>query len=91
MVLGTMLKSLTLFSEYKISESDFIIDKVKFFFSLGRIMSKTHNELDEISVAKFVSSNKLKSEYERYGGWNSLSSAMEYGKETNIAAYIDDL
>ena len=54
-------------------------------------MSKTHNELDEISVAKFVSSNKLKSEYERYGGWNSLSSAMEYGKETNIAAYIDDL
>ncbi|MFN1845109.1 hypothetical protein ACK2FW_20070 [Clostridioides difficile] len=31
LVLGTMLKSLTLFSEYKISENDFIIDKVKFF------------------------------------------------------------
>ncbi|MDM9959272.1 DnaB-like helicase C-terminal domain-containing protein [Clostridioides difficile] len=91
LVLGTMLKSLTLFSEYKISENDFIIDKVKFFFSLGRTMSKTHSELDEASVAKFVSSNKLKSEYEKYGGWNSLSSAMEYGKETNISAYIDDL
>lgn len=91
LVLGIMLKLLIFFSEYKISESDFIIDKVKFFFLLGRIMFKIYNEFDEISVVKFVFLNKFKFEYERYGGWNSLLFVMEYGKEINIVVYIDDL
>ena len=39
-VLGTMLKHPGLFQEYNISEVDFIYDKTKFFFSLGKAMAK---------------------------------------------------
>ena len=38
-VLGTMLKHPGLFQEYKIGEVDFIYDKTKFFFKLGKAMS----------------------------------------------------
>ena len=91
-VLGTMLKHPGLFQEYKISEVDFIYDKTKFFFSLGKAMAKRHNSLDQASVLEFVNSNKdFKELYEEHGGWKSISSAMEYANEKNIDVYIDNL
>lgn len=92
MVLGTMLKSMTLYGEYKISENDFIYDKTKFYFSLGKAMSKNHRELDQASVLEFVNSNKeFKECYEEHGGWKSIKNLIEYGNENNIRAYIDNL
>lgn len=91
-VLGTMLQNLGLFQEYKLNETDFIYDKTKFFFTLGKAMSKRHNSLDLASVLEFVNSNKeFKELYEEHGGWKSITSAMEYGNEKNIDAYIDNL
>lgn len=92
LVLGSFLKDLDLYGEYKLNESDFIIDKIKFFFSLGKVMSKNHYELDEATVLNFIKSNKdYKKKYEEYGGWESLSKAISFGNENNAKAYIDDL
>ena len=91
-VLGTMLKYPGLFQEYKIGEVDFIYDKTKFFFKLGRTMSKRHSSLDQASVLEFINSSKdFKKLYEEYGGWKSIASAMEYANEKNIDVYIDNL
>ena len=53
-VVGTLLKDLSLYMDFKLKDSDFIIDKTKFFFGLGRIASKTLNELDELSLYEIV-------------------------------------
>ena len=91
-VLGTMLKHPGLFREYKIGEVDFIYDKTKFFFKLGRAMSKRHSSLDQASVLEFVNSNKdFKKLYDEQGGWQSIASAMKYANEKNIDVYIDNL
>ncbi|MGL4801890.1 MAG: DnaB-like helicase N-terminal domain-containing protein [Cetobacterium sp.] len=93
LVIGTMLKSLVLYGEYKLSEEDFMYETTKFFFTLGKTMSVNHNELDEASVLSFVNTNKkFKNKYDSLGGWETIYKAVtEYGNENNIKAYIDNL
>lgn len=92
LVLGTFLNNLTLYGEYKVSINDFIYDKTKFYFGLGRTMSSKYNELDESSVLNFISNNKeMMEDYEKYGGWSSVKKVMEYSNLNNIDAYVDDL
>lgn len=92
LVISALLKDLTLFGEYKLSVEDFILDKAKYLFSLGRYLSKSHSELDEISVANFLSNNKsLEKDYESFGGWETIKELIEIGNPNNIEVYIDDL
>lgn len=92
LVLSSFLKDLSLYGEYKISEDDFIIDKIKFFYNLGRAISKKHYELDEASVVSFVKDNKnYNKRFNEYGGWEAMLNAKNYGNENNAKAYIDDL
>ena len=52
LVVGSFLSDLSLYMDYnKLKESDFIIDKCKFYFSLGKIMSKNYSELDDVSIS----------------------------------------
>lgn len=91
-VIGTLLCDLSLYMECKLKESDFIIDKCKFFFSLGKTMSKNYAELDELSVSNFLSKDSsLKKQYNEYGGWETVKKVMTYGNPANINGYVDDL
>ena len=91
-VVGTLLKDLSLYMDFKLKDSDFIIDKTKFFFGLGRIASKTLNELDELSLYEIVNKDRdLRDRYKEYGGWETVKKAMEFGNSVNMEAYVDEL
>ena len=53
-VVGTFLSDFSLYMDYKVNESDFMIDKCKFFFSLGKLMSKLYNEVDQVGVENIL-------------------------------------
>ena len=91
-VVGTLLKDLSLYMDFKLKDSDFIIDKTKFLFGLGRIASKTLNELDELSLYEIVNKDRdLRDRYKEYGGWETVKKAMEFGNSVNMEAYVDEL
>ena len=92
LLVGTMLKDLTLFADIKLKEEDIIKDKYKFFYSLGKSMSVGYSELDEITIASFIETNDtLKESYISFGGWESVKRAIEIGNVNNIEKYYDDI
>lgn len=93
LVVGSFLSDLSLYVDYgKLKESDFIIDKCKFFFSLGKIMSKNYSELDEVSISNVLTNDRgLREKYKEYGEWETIKNAMSIGNPVNIDAYIDEL
>ena len=85
LLVGTLLKDLTLFADVKLKADDFIKDKYKFFYMLGKSMSLGYAELDEVSIASFIETNTtLKDSYITYGGWDSVKKAIEIGNVKNI-------
>lgn len=92
LVLGSFLKSLVLYREFKISSDDFRYDKTIFLWSLGKAMSEKYSELDENTILSFLQSSKetLK-EYEKFGGWKAIKDVMELTNVNNITSYVDDL
>lgn len=91
-VVGTLLSDLSLYMDYKLKESDFILDKCKFFFSLGKLMSKNYNELDELSVNAIINKdNGLKTKYKEYGGWKTIEKCLEFGNVANMDGFVDEL
>lgn len=91
-VVGTLLSDLSLYMDYKLKESDFIIDKCKFFFSLGKLMSKNYSELDELSVEGMISKDSLlKEQYKEYGGWKTIQKCLEFGNTANMSGFVDNL
>ena len=92
LLVGTMLKDLTLFADVKLKADDFIKDKYKFFYNLGKSMSVGYSELDEVSIASFIESNTtLKDSYIGFGGWESVKKAIEIGNPNNIDKYYNDI
>lgn len=91
-VVGTFLSDFSLYMDYKVNESDFIIDKCKFFFSLGKLMSKLYNEVDQVGVENILRNNReLRVKYEDYGGYSAIESAIKLANRVNIEGYIDEL
>ena len=91
-VVGTLLTDLSLYMDYKLELSDFIIPKCKFFFHLGKLMSKNYNEVDELSVSTVVNKNReLRDKYKEYGGWTSMRKALAFGNPSNMDGYVDEL
>ena len=89
-VVGTFLSDFSLYMDYKVNESDFIIDKCKFFFSLGKLMSKLYNEVDQVGVENILRNNReLRVKYEDYGGYSAIESAIKLANRVNIEGYID--
>ncbi len=66
----------------------------KVFFEIGRqiISDEKKHTLDELTVSFYLTKHdKLKEKYEEYGGFNTISQAMEYVNTSNIDGYIKDL
>ena len=92
LVLSALMNDLSLYNEYKLSEDDFIIDKVKFYFTLGRMMSKKYSEVDEVAINEMIkNSRELREKYKEYGGFESIKNVMELGNVNNADGYIDEL
>ena len=92
LLVGTLLKDLTLFADVKLKADDFIKDKYKFFYNLGKSMSLGYAELDEVSIASYIEANTtLKDSYINFGGWDSVKKAIEIGNPNNIDKYYDDI
>ena len=91
-VVGTFLSKFSLYMDYKINETDFIIEKCRFFFSLGKLLSKTYNEVDEFAIESLLKNNReLRIKYEDYGGYESINNAIKLSNIANIEGYIDEL
>lgn len=92
-VLGSLLKDFTLYGQYnKLSDKDFKIEEIRFFFNIGKTLSKKYNELDEVAILELIGSDKtMKKKYEDYGEWYIIEEYMDYANSNNIDAYIDEL
>lgn len=78
--------------DYDITEEYFENPKCKFFFRLANELSKNYKELNEVTVANFVSQSKdLKRLYEEYGGYESIERVKGLAELVNIDKHIDDL
>lgn len=92
LVLGSFLKNLISYKEYKVSVDDFMYDRTIFFFSLGKTLSERYTELDEHTVLSHVKNNKKALEkYDKWGGWESIEKFMDMANVNNTDAYVDDL
>ena len=66
----------------------------KVFFQIAHdiILVEKKNVLDDITVGFYLEKHsKLKAKYEEYGGYDTISSAMEYVRVENLDGYISDL
>lgn len=93
LVLGGFLSNLDFYGTYnKISDKDFRIEEIKFFFNIAKTISKKYKELDEFSIMELISGNKeSKIKYEKYGGWDAIEEYIDNSNPNNIDAYIDNL
>lgn len=90
--LGSFLKNLISYKEYKVSKDDFLYEKSVFFFSLGKTLSERYTELDEHTTLSHVKSNKRTLEkYEKWGGWEEIERIMSMANINNTDAYVDNL
>lgn len=91
-IVGTFLSDLTLFSEFSLTEKDFIIDKCKYFFEIGKEISSRYSEINEVVVSTFLSENKdLQEKFQNFGGWESMEKAKSIADIANIETHIDEL
>ena len=79
LVLGGFLSNLDFYGTYnKISDKDFRIEEIKFFFNIAKTISKKYKELDEFSIMELISGNKeSKIKYEKYGGWDAIEEYIQ--------------
>lgn len=72
----------------------FLHNEWKVYFQIGYdlILKEGKESLDEITVGLYLEKHlKLRDKYDTYGGYNTITKAMEYVHESNIDGYIKDL
>jgi energy-coupling factor transporter ATP-binding protein EcfA2 len=84
-------KDPNLFKEYKeITTEYFLSEDARFYFSLGKQISKLYNVFDEVSVISFLGENDvLSSGFEERGGYDVVFNTMEMLNSNNVEQYID--
>lgn len=92
MVVSCLFQDMTLINDYAIDSNYFENPKCKFFFQLIEELSKGYKELNEVTVATFISQSKeLQKEYEKYEGWESIKRVKSLAEVVNFDKHIDDL
>lgn len=73
---------------------NFIHKEWKTFFAIGQdlILRENKKTLDVVTVNMYLEKREeLKSDFEDYGGFESINSAMNYVYEDNIEGYVSEL
>ena len=92
LVISCIFQDISLIDEYPLESNYFENPKCKFFFELATGMSKGYKDLNEITVATFVSKTKdLKKKYEDFGSWESIVNVRKLAEVSNFDKHIDDL
>jgi energy-coupling factor transporter ATP-binding protein EcfA2 len=86
-------KDPNLFKEYKeITSENFLTEDARFYFSLGKQMSKLYNVFDEVSVISYLGDNDiLMTGFTERGGYDVIYNTMDMLNMGNVEQYIDVL
>lgn len=84
-------KDPNLFREYKeLNVNNFLTEDARFYFSLGKQMSKLYTVFDEVSVLSYLGDNDvLESGFNERGGYDVVYNTMEMLNSNNVERYID--
>jgi replicative DNA helicase len=86
-------KDPNLFNEYKeITTDNFLTEDARFYFSLGKQLSKLYKVFDEVSVISHLSENEILLDgFNERGGFDVVYNTMEMINSGNVEQYIDIL
>lgn len=86
-------KDPNLFKEFnEIETENFLTEDARFYFSLGKQMSKFYKVFDEVSVISFLGDNEvLSSGFNERGGYDTVFNTMEILNSNNVEQYVDIL
>ena len=77
-----------------LSLEEFTNNTWRVYFEIAReiVLVEKKNVLDDMTVGFFLDNHKkLKAKYDEYGGYDTISSAMEYVDTKNLEGYIAEL
>jgi replicative DNA helicase len=86
-------KDPNLYKEYKeITTDNFLSEDARFYFSLGKQMSKLYKVFDEVSVLSYLNDNEvLFSGFNERGGYDVVYNTMDMLNTNNVEQYVDIL
>jgi replicative DNA helicase len=86
-------KDPNLYNEYKeITPDNFLTEDARFYFSLGKQLSKLYKVFDEVSIISYLGDNDtLMNGFNERGGYDVVYNTMEMINMSNVEQYIDVL
>lgn len=86
-------KDPNLYKEYKeITSENFLTEDARYYFALGKQMSKLYKVFDEVSVLTFLDQKKsLLEGFSERGGYDVVYNTMDMINSSNVEQYIDVL
>jgi replicative DNA helicase len=86
-------KDPNLYKEYKeITTENFLTEDARFYFSIGKHMSKLYKVFDEVSVLSYLNDNEiLLNGFNERGGYDVIYNTMDMLNSNNVDQYIDIL
>lgn len=86
-------KDPVLFNDYKeITTENFLTEDARYYFSLGKQMSKLYKVFDEVSVLSHLGNNKiLLNGFNERGGYDVIYNTIDMINMNNVEQYIDVL
>lgn len=79
---------------HNLSLTDFHNNTWKVYFQIAHdiVLIEKKNVLDDMTIGFYLEKHpKLKAKYEEYGGYDTISAAMEYVNVENLYGYISEL
>lgn len=93
-ITSILYKRPELFYDLNLTSADFTNDVWKTYFSIayGIVALEKKSVLDSVTVGIYLEKHSdLQDKYEKYGGYATISTAMEYVNEKNLDGYIREL
>lgn len=89
-LIGVLYKCPDLFSEVSINKDELSADGL-FYYTIGeKLYESKHDVFNEVAIYSLLEGNdSLKSSWERYGGWQTISSLTQGVSVKNYEAYVD--
>ncbi len=93
-IVSIIYKNPSLLYDYKLQLNAFSNNIWRVYFQIASdiVLLESKNVLDDITIGLYLEKhNKLKVQYEEYGGYETIVNAGSYVKEANFEGYIKEL
>ncbi|MEW5569727.1 DnaB-like helicase C-terminal domain-containing protein [Rossellomorea marisflavi] len=86
-------KDPNLYKEFnEINAEHFLTEDARFYFSLGKHLSKVYRVFDEVSVMSYLNDkDQIEEEFNRRGGYEAVYNPIEMINIQNVEQYVDIL